>query len=54
MSNTAARLEELYGSDQVIRRENSAEGGATVTVELPYRVLSRDPQDDVEWTRSAL
>ncbi len=53
MSNTAARLEELYGSDHVIRRENSAEGGATVTIELPYRVLPRDPQDEVEWTRSA-
>jgi two-component system, LytTR family, sensor kinase len=54
MSNTAARLEQLYGANHSIQAQNGAEGGATVTLDLPYRVLSRDSQDEVEWNRSAL
>jgi two-component system, LytTR family, sensor kinase len=54
ISNTSARLEQLYGTDHRISRENRPGGGAIVTVELPYRVLSRDPQEDLEWNRSVL
>jgi sensor histidine kinase YesM len=54
LSNTAARLEQLYGADQEFRRENRPEGGAIVNIEIPYRVLARDSQEGVEWKRSVL
>jgi hypothetical protein len=54
VSNTAARLEQLYGAEQEFRRENRPEGGARVSIEIPYRVLPRETQEEVEWKRSAL
>ncbi|MGH7460519.1 MAG: sensor histidine kinase [Longimicrobiales bacterium] len=54
LSNTAARLEQLYGADHEFRRENHPGGGALVKILIPYRVLSRDSQEDVEWKRSVL
>jgi two-component system, LytTR family, sensor kinase len=54
LSNTAARLEQLYGTHHVLQQRNLIEGGALVSIEIPYRVLTREPQEEVEWKRSAL
>jgi two-component system, LytTR family, sensor kinase len=54
LSNTAARLEQLYGTHHLLQQRNLIEGGALVSIEIPYRVLSREPQEEVEWKRSAL
>jgi two-component system, LytTR family, sensor kinase len=54
IGNTAARLEELYGIDQEFTRENGPDGGALVTIAIPYTVLPRLTQEEVEWRRSAL
>jgi two-component system LytT family sensor kinase len=55
ISNTAARLEQLYGVDQEFKRENRPDGGAMVTIAIPYRVLPRETQEEeVLWKRSAL
>jgi LytS/YehU family sensor histidine kinase len=54
LSNTAARLEQLYGTNHLLQQRNRIEGGALVSIEIPYRVLSREPQEEVEWKRSAL
>jgi two-component system LytT family sensor kinase len=37
ISNTAARLEQLYGAGHSLEFENCAEGGMAVTVAVPYR-----------------
>jgi two-component sensor histidine kinase len=37
ISNTMARLEQLYGGGHSIEFENCADGGLTVTVAVPYR-----------------
>jgi two-component system LytT family sensor kinase len=37
LSNTRARLEQLYGEQQSLRLEGGAGGGTIVTVSLPYR-----------------
>lgn len=37
LANTARRLEQLYGTAQSLRLENRQEGGARVSVELPFR-----------------
>ena len=42
LRNTAARLREMYGDDQLLALETAAEGGAVATVELPYHVAG-DP-----------
>ena len=42
LGNTAARLEQLYGSDHTLERSNREEGGAVVTITVPYGVLPRE------------
>ncbi len=37
LSNTRARLARLYGADHVVELKNGAEGGAIVTLEIPFR-----------------
>jgi two-component system, LytTR family, sensor kinase len=37
ISNTAERLEQLYGADHTFAFENGADGGLVVTVAVPYR-----------------
>jgi LytS/YehU family sensor histidine kinase len=37
LANTARRLEQLYGTAQSLRLENRQDGGARVSVELPFR-----------------
>jgi two-component system, LytTR family, sensor kinase len=37
LANTRARLEQLYDGQASLRIENAAEGGAVVTLSLPYR-----------------
>jgi LytS/YehU family sensor histidine kinase len=39
LSNTAARLNQLYGPSQRFDLENAASGGLTVRARVPYRVL---------------
>jgi sensor histidine kinase YesM len=53
LSNTAARLEQLYGLDHELKRSNRVEGGAVVTMTIPYRVVPRDVQEEKEWIKSA-
>lgn len=56
LSNTAARLEQLYGSDQQLQRANAPDGGAIVTITIPYRqVRPSESVNAVEeiWTGSA-
>jgi two-component system LytT family sensor kinase len=38
LANTRARLERLYGSGYVLQLSNGAQGGAIVTVEIPFHV----------------
>jgi two-component system, LytTR family, sensor kinase len=40
IANTRARLEQLYGARQQLRLENRPEGGASVAVRIPLRLLS--------------
>ncbi|HSL72598.1 MAG TPA: sensor histidine kinase [Longimicrobiales bacterium] len=54
LSNTAARLEQLYGADHLMTRANRERGGAIVTIKLPYRTLPHEVQDEKEWKRSVL
>jgi two-component system LytT family sensor kinase len=37
ISNTASRLEQLYGDGHTLEFENCADGGLAVTVAVPYR-----------------
>jgi LytS/YehU family sensor histidine kinase len=37
ISNTVARLEQLYGAEHTLRFENCEDGGLAVTVAVPYR-----------------
>jgi two-component system LytT family sensor kinase len=37
LSNTRARLARLYGAGHVVELRNGAEGGAIVTLEIPFR-----------------
>jgi LytS/YehU family sensor histidine kinase len=47
LSNTRARLEQLYGADAALTLGNAPAGGALVTVTLPFR---EDPARDLEQT----
>jgi LytS/YehU family sensor histidine kinase len=38
LTNTRARLERLYGSGYVLQLSNGAQNGATVTLEIPFRL----------------
>ncbi len=38
ISNTAARLEQLYGAEHTLAFENCEDGGLAVTVAVPYRI----------------
>lgn len=42
LSNTQARLKELYGSDHVFNFALDPSGGAAVHIEVPYRIVARD------------
>jgi sensor histidine kinase YesM len=42
LSNTRARLKQLHGEAAELRTETGAQGGAIVTVLLPYRDLAPD------------
>lgn len=42
LSNTKARLQELYGEAHRFRITPNAEGGLTVTVEVPWRAVTKD------------
>ena len=53
LGNTAARLEQLYGLDHELQRENGEKGGAIVTIAVPYRELPREAQEEMEWRKSA-
>lgn len=54
LGNTAARLEQLYPGCHLLRQGNAEQGGAVVTIEIPYRILATEPQEEVQWKRSAL
>ncbi len=47
LSNTRARLERLYGANQSLALNNAPEGGAVVTLEIPF-VLAREAQEQSE------
>jgi signal transduction histidine kinase len=44
LSNTMARLQRLYGAAQSLVFENAPEGGAVVTMEIPF-VIARETQE---------
>ena len=39
---TRARLEQLYGKQQVFRMQNLAEGGVDISIRIPYRTAARE------------
>jgi sensor histidine kinase YesM len=39
LNNTRARLKQLYGDAAELRTETAAQGGAVVTMVLPYHVV---------------
>jgi sensor histidine kinase YesM len=41
LSNTRARLQQLYGEQQQIKLKNGSAGGLTVQITIPWRVVSR-------------
>jgi two-component system, LytTR family, sensor kinase len=47
LANTRARLHQLYGNEASLMIENSQQGGAVVTMTLPYRVLSGSSETEV-------
>ena len=53
LTNTAARLEQLYGSEQEIRRENADGGGAIVTIRLPFKINDQTETVETAWRKSA-
>jgi two-component system LytT family sensor kinase len=53
LGNTTARLEQLYGSNHRLERSNGPDGGAVVTITIPYGDLPREYQEEVEWRKSA-
>jgi two-component system, LytTR family, sensor kinase len=48
ITNTRARLEQLYGERQDLSLSNRPEGGACVTVRLPLRLFSSEPAQDLQ------
>ena len=46
LSNTRARLEQLYGTDHAFSLDNIREGGVRVHMELPFRSRTRSPEAD--------
>lgn len=45
LSNTRARLEELYGSEYRLELKNAPEGGLVVRVEIPYEMTPGQSED---------
>jgi sensor histidine kinase YesM len=39
LANTRARLKQLYGESAELRTENGAQGGAQVTMVLPFHLI---------------
>jgi LytS/YehU family sensor histidine kinase len=44
LSNTRARLEQLYGSEYRFDLHNASEGGLVVTINIPFRKLNAHPK----------
>jgi sensor histidine kinase YesM len=44
LANVRARLECLYGDDGRFTLENAPEGGAVVTLEVPYRIAAAEAE----------
>jgi two-component system, LytTR family, sensor kinase len=47
LANTRARLDQLYGEAANLAVENGAEGGARVTLVLPFRLALGSTEDDI-------
>lgn len=48
LSNTRARLAELYGADQRVVLDRAAQGGLAVTLEMPFEHTPRFPVEEPE------
>ena len=46
LSNTRARLRQLYGDDQSFALQNGSEAGLTVRIEIPYRAIEFHPREE--------
>jgi two-component system, LytTR family, sensor kinase len=47
LANTKARLQQLYGAEANLKIENGQQGGAVVTMTLPYHVAPGNPEMEV-------
>jgi sensor histidine kinase YesM len=47
LANTMARLRQLYGDEASLKIENGQQGGAVVTMTLPYHVAPGNPETEV-------
>lgn len=52
LANTKERLRQLYGADANLRIENGRQGGAVVTMTLPYRVVPGNSELEVMETHA--
>jgi two-component system, LytTR family, sensor kinase len=52
LANTKARLRQLYGDEANLKLENGQQGGAVVTMTLPYHVAPGNPETEVMETHA--
>jgi LytS/YehU family sensor histidine kinase len=52
LANTMARLRQLYGDEASLKIENGQQGGAVVTMTLPYHVAPGNPETEVMETHA--
>jgi LytS/YehU family sensor histidine kinase len=52
LANTTARLRQLYGDEASLKIENGQQGGAVVTMTLPYHVDPGNPETEVMETHA--